>query len=85
MSLLGFAGFVGLLLGSYFLNPLGDYWGRSITFKLCMVFQIIANIFLLCTKGYNFLIFSLFIFGLASAGRVTVGHIWFLENLPEDQ
>jgi MFS family permease len=85
IALFGFIGFFGFLLGSYLINPLGDLWGRAITFRISMVIQIAANIMLLLSNELIMLYLSLFFIGFASAGRVTVGHIWFLEHLPEDK
>jgi MFS family permease len=79
---LGFFSFFGFLIGSFIMNPLGDQWGRALTYRLSMILQIFANILLIISYTLTLHILSLFLFGFASAGRVGVGHIWMLEFIP---
>lgn len=37
IAMLFYVGFIGLLFGCYLLNPLGDIWGRGITFRLSLL------------------------------------------------
>ena len=84
IGLLGFLLFLGKLIGSIFINPLGDIWGRSITYRLSMTLSILSNLLLVIAKDIYVLYISLFIFGFASSGRSAVGHIWLMEHLPRE-
>ena len=85
VSLLGFLVFFGFLVGSPFMNPLGDIWGRAIAYKISMVMHIVGNICLLLSHSLYLHYISLFIIGFASSGRVGIGHIWLLEHLPNNK
>lgn len=82
VGLLSFLIFIGALIGSLSLNPLGDIWGRATTYRLSMTISIIANLFLVLTQSYGMLCLSLFLFGFASTGINVVGYIWLMEHLP---
>ncbi|CDW81098.1 solute carrier family member 5 [Stylonychia lemnae] len=84
VGLLGFNLFFGILIGSLVINPLGDIWGRATTYRFSMTLSILSNLLMVISYDLYLLYASLFLFGIASAGRSSVGHIWLMEHLPSD-
>jgi MFS family permease len=68
-----------------FISPLGDIWGRSITFRLSITIHIFS--FALLVLSYNLYLHyvALFIFGMGSPGRVGTGIIWVIEHVPSEK
>ena len=79
IALLGVSLYVGYFVGSIFVGPYADIYGRRPVFLITSIIFFISNTLMLFF--YNIFAFSglLFVYGLTGSGRMIVGHIYATE------
>ena len=88
ISLFGMMFFAGFAIGCMILPPIGDRNGRKMLFVSCITLNFFIFISLLVlpanNESYMYVIVGLmFLAGLLSGGRMTVGYCYMVEMAPE--
>jgi len=82
VGLIGSFYFLGGTIALFFVPRLGDIYGRKYIFFGCMVLQAVVYIWFLFATSIYGAITGMFISGISSVGRSSVGFVLLLEYLP---
>ncbi len=77
--MLGVSLYIGYFIGSLFIGPYADIYGRRIVFLITSTIFFISNSMMLILMNVYAFAFLLFIYGLTGSGRMIVGHIYATE------
>lgn len=79
VAMLGVSLYIGYFVGSLFVGPYADIYGRRKIFLLTSAVFVLSNgLMLIFVNVYSFSAL-LFIYGITGSGRMIVGHIYATE------
>ena len=79
VAMLGVSLYIGYFVGSLFVGPYADIYGRRKVFLITSVTFVISNALMIVLLNVYAFSFLLFIYGLTGSGRMIVGHIYATE------
>ena len=79
IAMLGVSLYIGYFIGSLFVGPYADIYGRKPLFLLTSCVFFISNVLMLIFVNLYVFWFFLFIYGITGSARMNVGHIYATE------
>jgi len=76
--------FIGWALSSLFVARLGDLIGRKKVFVAALLLQVVTILILINSTNLHLSMAGLFLMGVSTAGRMSVGFFFLIEQVPKD-
>lgn len=77
--MLGVSLYIGYFIGSMFVGPYADIYGRRTVFLITSIVFLLSNALMMLLMNVYAFSFLLFIYGMTGSGRMIVGHIYATE------
>jgi len=81
IGLIGSVYFMGWTTTCLVVPPLSDQYGRKLIFLICISVTCLSYVWLMLTNNINVTISMMFLQGMITSGRLTVGYVYMQEFL----
>lgn len=85
IGLIGSIFFAGWAFAATFVPRLSDLYGRRVVFMISMTFHFLVYSGIILSHNFTLTIVLMFLLGMASVGRATIGYLYLIDMTPVKQ